>query len=388
MLKTITSYALAAFLIPVAVCSAGDFATFQFSNGGSGSSSYYGGGYSGGYSYPPVAVSLSVSCAPTSVVASPNEPVTWFSSVTGGGGPYTYFWSGTDGISGNTSSIRVSYANGGPKVATLTAVSAGQSVTANCSSPITVGPNQAVPMNRLSVSCYAAQARIAPGESGTWLSTITGLPATGDVVYQWSGSDDLTGFGPSAFKTYTANGEKFALLTVMTSTGRAVTACTKSIVVGPRIASSAITSSLPAKSAEAPLQGVCKASTEKSETGVEVLWRAAVVGGSGEYRYLWTGDEALSGDASTTAKTYEEPGTKHAEVTVISGSAALTLSCLPDVEVIKGQNGLMAAVFNAFTSTAFFLIMGIIIAIILGILFAVRKRRQEEEEEADKGAKH
>ena len=67
---------------------------------------------------------LNVGCFADPSVASINEPVTWASEVTGGVAPYTYSWSGSDGISGTQNSVIKYYDTVGQKTAILTVTSA------------------------------------------------------------------------------------------------------------------------------------------------------------------------------------------------------------------------------------------------------------------------
>ena len=89
-------------------------------------------------------------------------------------------------------------------------------------------------------------------------------------------------------KVYTTNGVKAAMLTVTTGSTRIVAPCTNGVRVGPRtigttvaIASSQVTGSA------TDIQGTCAPSITKSTTNKEIIWSAAVIGGTGSYQYLW-----------------------------------------------------------------------------------------------------
>jgi len=80
------------------------------------------------------------SCSPDKATALVNELVTWTANgVSGGSPPYSYSWSGTDGLSGTTNPVAKSYATTGTKTASV-AVTDSLSKSANrpCSSGVNV----------------------------------------------------------------------------------------------------------------------------------------------------------------------------------------------------------------------------------------------------------
>lgn len=341
--------------------------------------------YSSSYSRTGIASALSVSCAPTDTIASIGKSITWFSSVTGGTGNYSYIWGGTDGLTGYTSSIQRAYATPGDKFATVTVTSGTQIITAGCTRGVRIEPftqpQPSVVIPRLGASCFAAQERIAPGEAATWLAVVSGISPTATTTYQWDGTDGLTGTGPAVFKTYTAQGLKHALLTVTSGTERTVSACTNAVAVAPRIVAPPISAKLPAPPppSTAPLQGLCSPSAAKAEAGEEILWTVAAIGGTGSYTYLWKGDEELAGSAAISSKQYEEKGVKTASVTITSGDKSATVVCASKVEIVSKQDtGLLATAFFSGWFDTLCLILGALLAVALGIILALRKRRQEK----------
>jgi hypothetical protein len=69
-----------------------------------------------------------------------NQPATWVAEVTGGIGPYTYSWTGTDGLTGNQASVIKYYSSSGYKTAIVSIRSAdGKTGTRTCSAGLTVG---------------------------------------------------------------------------------------------------------------------------------------------------------------------------------------------------------------------------------------------------------
>jgi len=338
--------------------------------------------YSSPASRGTVASGLSVSCTSAKMNASVGESVTWFSSVTGGTGRYAYSWNGTDGLSGNLASLSATYSRSGEKFAELTVTSGAQMTTVSCGS-VQIGSSSlsrgGFGQSGLGASCYAVPERIAPGESATWLSVVSG--ASANTTYAWDGADGLTGNRPLVSKTYTALGVKPALLTVTDGGARVVAACTNAVTVGykPPAVEKVAVAKPPSVSQTLDIQGICSPSVTKAKVGDEIIWHAAVVGGNGSFQFLWNGDEALSGNASTTKKMYETAGIKKASVAINSAEKNTTISCT-SVEIEKGS-GLMAAAFLSLVSGPVILILGLILAILIAILIARRKKKQEEKEE-------
>lgn len=74
---------------------------------------------------------------PTSVTA--NQPITWTAEVTGGTAPYTYSWTGSDGLTGSQSSATKYYSTTGNKSAIVSITSAdGKTGTRACSNAVAV----------------------------------------------------------------------------------------------------------------------------------------------------------------------------------------------------------------------------------------------------------
>ncbi|MES2314359.1 MAG: hypothetical protein V4524_00265 [Patescibacteria group bacterium] len=104
---------------------------------------------------------LNIGCYSDPQTASVNQPITWSVEVTGGVGPYTYSWSGTDGLSGSAISVVKYYNSRGEKSAIVSVTSAdGKTGTHACSNtlnvrspggavtkPVTPAPTQTAPAN-------------------------------------------------------------------------------------------------------------------------------------------------------------------------------------------------------------------------------------------------
>ncbi len=78
------------------------------------------------------------------------------------------------------------------------------------------------------------------------------------------------------------------------------------------------------------LQAICNANPINTVVDNPILWNAQVTGGS-DYTYLWSGTDDLSGNTQNITKTYLTPGTKNAQLIVMSGSASTTVNCTMSV---------------------------------------------------------
>jgi hypothetical protein len=66
-------------------------------------------------------------------------PVTWAVEATGGAGSYTYYWSGSEGLTGSASRVATAYSTAGTKSASVTINSGGQNTTISCGNTVSVG---------------------------------------------------------------------------------------------------------------------------------------------------------------------------------------------------------------------------------------------------------
>jgi hypothetical protein len=84
--------------------------------------------------------SLDIGCyADPSTSVKVNQPITWIAEVSGGVAPYTYSWTGSDGLTGTESSIVKYYQSSGSKSAVVTVRSAdGKTGTRSCTNTVAV----------------------------------------------------------------------------------------------------------------------------------------------------------------------------------------------------------------------------------------------------------
>ena len=165
---------------------------------------------------------LSVSCHPNTYSAQTNTAVGWSASGVGGNGVYTYSWSGTDGISGNSNSILHTYTTEGTKYASITVTSGdGQTVTANCGS-VFVYPLSSNIQNypTLGGSCNSNVSSAYIGDNINWSAYAYG--GNGVYTYSWSDSEGYNSFGQYFSRYYTTGGIKYMNLTI-TSGGQSIT---------------------------------------------------------------------------------------------------------------------------------------------------------------------
>jgi hypothetical protein len=338
-----------------------------------------------------------VSCGPSTIGAGTGQTVTWFASAYGDDGTYLYSWNGTDGLSGNTRTVSKTYATAGEKFGILTVTSGRRQITVSCGSTLIrfAGSGFGFGQERgLGASCYATTERAALGESVTWLSIITG--ATASTTFAWDGADGLAGDRPIVSRTYTSAGNKFAMLTATDGKNRIIAPCTNFVAVGAKAPATPSKPAIPPPSSLSekekpvtlPVQALCIPSSAKTEQGSPMIWHAAAVGGVGEYRFSWFGDETLSGEGATTSKKYETTGVKRASVTVVSGDKAKTVACYP-IEIAKSGkskngNGLSAGTFFSKITGPIGFALAAIVVIVLGIFMAMRRRSKDEKEEEER----
>ena len=87
-----------------------------------------------------------------------------------------------------------------------------------------------------------------------------------------------------------------------------------------------------------PVMVSCTPNTYNAQTGQNVVWSAAVSGGSGNYSYSWSGTDGLSGGGNSQSRSYSSSGTKNAHVTVTSGGKSASADC--STYVSESQNTL------------------------------------------------
>ncbi len=92
---------------------------------------------------------LDIGCYSDPMTATIGQPVTWSVEVVGGIAPYTYAWTGSDGLSGSQISVIKYYSTSGTKSAIVTVTSAdGKTASHACSNALKVASAYRAPVAR------------------------------------------------------------------------------------------------------------------------------------------------------------------------------------------------------------------------------------------------
>ena len=166
--------------------------------------------------YNPAHQALTGNCTITPSHARLGQPVTATAYATGGIGNYTYTWGGDIYSSTGASTSFTSY-TAGTKNINLTIRSDQEIITTSCN---VVFDNNDSNNDNLSANCYANPTTANTNQVVTW--TVTPYGGNGSYSYNWSGTDNLTGYNQSVSKLYGYAGTKNAYVTV-SSNGRTVT---------------------------------------------------------------------------------------------------------------------------------------------------------------------
>jgi len=144
--------------------------------------------------------------------------INWYVTPMGGNGSYSYYWTGTNGLSGYNQNVTQYYNYNGTQTANVTVTSNGSSYTATCTA--TTGNNYNN-NNQLNAYCYASPSTVNPGQMVTWNGSASG--GNGNYTYSWTGSNNMYGYNQIVTQTYSTGGTQTATLTV-NSNGQVATA--------------------------------------------------------------------------------------------------------------------------------------------------------------------
>lgn len=297
---------------------------------------------------------LQVSCYPTPTTAVVGQSVTWYATVSGGAGNYTFAWSGDEGLTSYTSSAIKSYAYAGNKYATVSVTSNGQTVSQACGYSVNVSSNynyypyqnNYYNYSAISGSCTANTTYTTAGTPVTWTLSVIG--GNGYYTYNWGGTDGLYGNTSNVTTTYYTPGSKTAYVTV-TSNGQTSTLyCNNSVNVGGQYGTYGTTGYMyntgyvnpTLNSNSNGLDVGCYADPTSVAINQPVTWNVEVTGGVAPYTYSWTGSDNLSGTNSSVIKYYGTAGTKNAIVTVTSADGRnTTRACTTALTVRSAYTG-------------------------------------------------
>jgi hypothetical protein len=258
-------------------------------------------------------------------------------SVTGGYGQKTIRWTVENSNYSNSQSITHKFASGGTKTVTVYAKDeSNQEVQCNKNVIITEKlAFTSTPSCSLVTQPYFTQDSLfLPEAFISWKTTVKG----GDLKYDydWNGvsgresvnsqCDKLGLSSQSSLCTiyYTEDGDKTMTVSV-TSAGQTISAdCPVAKVGTPEIevstlkAKTSITGSCPQGEGAGPDGLPCR-----YYVGDFITWFITATGGTGNFKYVWTGDTGTAGPIDRSAlspTTYSTPGNKTVNVTVSSGS--------------------------------------------------------------------
>lgn len=291
------------------------------------------------YNYP----SLRVSCYPDSTSVRVNETVRWYTSVYGGNGNYHYSWSGTNGLSGNGSTISKSYNSSGTKNASVTVISGNQSTSANCDGNVYVNDhyyennynyNYDTNYNYpVTISCSANVTNIASGNHVRWTAYVNNNNRSYSIT--WAGTDGITGTGSSVNYRYDYPGVKYASISVYINGQYVYQNCSNTVQVTGNTYSNY--SNYNSNVNTGSLEVACYADPINAKTNQPVSWRTEVVGGFAPYTYTWSGSDNLSGTESSVIKYYSTSGNKNGIITVKSADGKSATRACSNAVTIKAN---------------------------------------------------
>ena len=181
-------------------------------------------------------IPMSASCNTTSSSAKTGDNVIWNAVISGGTGPYTFYWNNSStnvtdthpSISGTSDSDTVTYNASGTKYMGLAVIdSKGQKADwAFCSNPVTVIVPP-IPQNIPTVSsCAPTPLTTSIGSNVKWNAVISG--GTGPYTFYWNNSStnvtdthpSISGTSDSDTVSYSTAGSKYMGLAVIDSKGK------------------------------------------------------------------------------------------------------------------------------------------------------------------------
>jgi hypothetical protein len=125
---------------------------------------------------------LDIGCYADPANASINQPITWNVEVTGGAAPYTYSWTGSDGLTGMNKSVIKYYGSSGSKNAIVTVNSAdGKTGTKACTNAIAIRGNS----SSLAQAPAPAQTAPAPATQNSNGLSASALFSLSNVPWGW-----------------------------------------------------------------------------------------------------------------------------------------------------------------------------------------------------------
>ncbi len=195
---------------------------------------------------PPVQT-LDASCVISPNNVNVNDTVTLSASASGGNGVYSYYWSGSDGISGSSQVITGRFTSPGSKTVSLTVNSGNKTVTRTCNAYVNqynynYNGNYNYNYNNnynggynyntnITATCLATPINASVGSNVVW--TVYPIGGNGSYTYSWTGTDGLSyGNAYQIQQRYTTPGTKTATVTVYSTYGQSVVATCSTNIIG------------------------------------------------------------------------------------------------------------------------------------------------------------
>lgn len=280
---------------------------------------------------------LGVSCYSTPTSAGIGDSVIWRASPYGGNGNYYISWSGTNGLSGNGTSISKRYNSEGTKNASVTVTSGNRTVSQNCGNSVEIYDYDNNNYNdyydydydsNLSVSCSADVTFAPVGTRVVWRAYVSG--GNGSYRYDWDGDENLNGSSKSEAIEYDSTGVKRASVEVRSGNRRINRSCSNTVTVGVSNNYNYNTQY------NTNFQIACYPDKTSARIGTPVTWAVEAVGGSGNYSYSWIGTNGLSGNSLSVMTTYGSAGTKSATVTVTDSNGRTASQACGSTVYVQG----------------------------------------------------
>ncbi len=271
---------------------------------------------------------LVVSCSANPNSINVGGQIGWTANVSGGNGNYSYYWSGSNSLSGSSQTVYQTYNSAGNQTATVTVNSNGQSQSASCNAYVNNNYQ-----NNLTASCQVSPEYANVNNQVIWSVNASG--GNGNYSYSWNGTDGLSGSSQTVYQTYNNPGTKYGTVTIY-SNGQSITqTCTTNIQGNNYINNN--------------ISAYCEGTPSNPGINNNVTWTVYPSGGiynnnsynynnsygyNGYYTYSWNGTDGLYSSNSTAYKSYQTSGYKYATVTVYENGQQVTASCNVNV----GQN--------------------------------------------------
>ncbi|MEX0930513.1 MAG: CFI-box-CTERM domain-containing protein, partial [Candidatus Paceibacterota bacterium] len=271
---------------------------------------------------------ISGSCEPNQERAEIDTQVAWRVLVIGGNtGRFDYDWNGTEGLEGTNNLTRIRYEQPGLKNASVEVTTEGEEVkTLNCS------PSVRIIEPPLTGSC-TAELNVPTGEIA-WEARARG--GTGEITYEWHGSEGLSGTERVVVREYFDDGVKDGTVTISSD-------------------NQSITLPCKAEFMQFPPQGLersrisCDVDSPPYVINERIQWRANAFGtDSRNFTYEWEGAHDIDEDnnrADRAIGEYQTRGVKEASVDIQTPGRKLTFQCA--IAVVEEAPGRSSGCFIA-----------------------------------------